>query len=63
MIEARLNYLIKLYKTSKYDIFRDFANLLIKHKNEILYSFTIVDCIDINGNIFQRRLSNGLVES
>ena len=63
MIESRLNYLINLYKSSKFDIFREFAFLLTKHKKQILNSFTFVECEDKNGITFKRRLSNGPIES
>ena len=63
MIESKFNYLINLYKTSKFEIFRDFSSLLTKYKKQILNSFKFVECIDENGEVFMRRISNGPIES
>ena len=62
--EVRLDSLIEEYKASKYELFRDFGEILKKRKKEIIASF-----VKLNQNISQegvalsyRRMSNGPME-
>lgn len=57
-IDIALSNLIKEYSNSKFDFFRDFAETLNRHKQEIINSFTYIK--DKDGN--ERRLSNGPIE-
>ena len=57
-----LKELIQTYKSSRFEIFRDFAALLEKFENPIVNSFIMVEKIG-NGKIYDTRLSNGPIES
>ena len=57
-----LSTLIKEYRSSRHDIFRDFASLLEKYEDPIINSFIMVEKIG-NGKIYNSRLSNGPIES
>ena len=57
-----IDELIKLYSESKYEIFREFASLLEKHKDSIINSFVMVQKIG-PGGMYDSRLSNGPIES
>ena len=57
-----LNTLLKEYRNSRHDIFRDFASLLKKYEDPIINSFIMVEKIG-NGKIYDSRLSNGPIES
>ena len=63
-LEARneLSGLIRKYRESKHEMFRDFASLLEKYEDPIINSFIMVERIG-NGKIYDRRLSNGPIES
>lgn len=63
-IQARsdLGELIKEYKKSRHEIFRDFASLLEKFEDPIINSFIMVSKIG-NGKLYDARLSNGPIES
>jgi len=63
-ISARkeLAELVHTYMTSRHEIFRDFASLLIKYEDPIINSFIMVEKIG-NGKIYDSRLSNGPIES
>ena len=54
--------LIKEYRSSRHDIFRDFASLLEKFEDPIINSFIMVEKMG-NGKIYNSRLSNGPIES
>lgn len=54
--------LIHTYMTSRHEIFRDFASLLMKYEDPIINSFIMVEKIG-NGKIYDSRLSNGPIES
>lgn len=53
-----LKELIQTYKSSRFEIFRDFASLLEKFEDPIVNSFIMVEKIG-NGKIYDARLSNG----
>lgn len=57
-----LKELIQTYKSSQFEIFRDFASLLKKFEDPIVNSFIMVEKIG-NGKIYDARLSNGPIES
>lgn len=57
-----LKELILTYKTSRFEMFRDFASLLEKFEDPIVNSFIMVEKIG-NGKIYDARLSNGSIES
>lgn len=57
-----LDELIKLYSDSKYEIFREYASLLEKHKDHIVNSFIMVEKMG-PGGLYDSRLSNGPIES
>lgn len=57
-----LTTLIKEYRSSKHEIFRDYASLLEKYKDPIINSFIMVEKVG-NGKIYDSRLSNGPIES
>lgn len=63
-IEARkeLGELIQIYKSSRHEMFREFASLLEKYEDPIINSFIMVEKIG-NGKIYDARLSNGPIES
>ena len=63
-LEARneLSGLIRKYRESKHEMFRDFASLLEKYEDPIINSFIMVERIG-NGKIYDSRLSNGPIES
>lgn len=63
-VEARraLDKLIPMYKTSGYEIFREFGALLEKYEDPIINSFIMVQRHG-HGNIYDSRLSNGPIES
>lgn len=54
--------LIREFKKSQFEIFRDFASLLEKFEDPIINSFIMVEKIG-NGKIYNARLSNGPIES
>lgn len=54
--------LIKEYRSSRHDIFRDFASLLKKYEDPIINSFIMIEKIG-KGKIYSSRLSNGPIES
>ena len=58
----QLDRLIAEYKLSGQEIFRNFANLLIKYEEEILNSFVMAEKIGKDGK-YESRLSNGPIES
>ncbi len=60
--EGELDSLIKYYRQSSHEIFREFASLLDKYKAPIINSFIMVEKIG-NGKIYDSRLSNGPIES
>ncbi|MDO4757390.1 MAG: ISL3 family transposase [Parabacteroides sp.] len=62
-VEAALTKLIELYRSSKYEMFRDFAELLELNFAEIINSFTVIELIDSDGVYYEKRLSNGPIES
>ena len=57
-----LDELIIKYRSSKYEIFREFASLLEKHKDSIINSFIMVQKVG-PGGLYDSRLSNGPIES
>ena len=57
-----LKELLQTYKSSRFEIFRDFASLLKKFEDPIVNSFIMVEKIG-NGKIYDARLSNGPIES
>lgn len=57
-----LTDLIRDYKKSRHEIFRDFASLLEKYEDPIITSFIMTEKIG-NGKIYDSRLSNGPIES
>ena len=57
-----LSVLIKEFGSSRHEIFRDYASLLIKYEDPIINSFIMVEKIG-NGKIYDSRLSNGPIES
>lgn len=57
-----LEELILTYKSSRFEIFRDFASLLEKFEDPIVNSFIMIEKIG-NGKIYDARLSNGPIES
>lgn len=57
-----LDELIKTYAYSEYDIFKEFALLLYKHKEPIINSFIMTERVG-NGNVYESRLSNGPIEA
>lgn len=57
-----LEDLIDHYRKSKHVIFREFAELLMKYKEEIINSFVVVEKYG-PGGIYNSRLSNGPIES
>ena len=63
-LEARneLSGLIRKYRKSEHEMFRDFASLLAKYEDPIINSFITVEKIG-NGKIYDSRLSNGPIES
>ena len=54
-----LKTLIKEYRESEYRIYKDFADLLDKHFNQIIGSFTVVRKENKEIGVFYQRLSNG----
>lgn len=62
-VEHALSKLITLYKTSEYEMFRSFAELLEANFAEIVTSFITVELIDSDGVYYEKRLSNGPIES
>lgn len=57
-----LETLITEYRNSRYEMFREFASLLEKHKDPIINSFIMIEKIGA-GKIYDARLSNGPIES
>lgn len=57
-----LETLITEYRSSRYEMFREFASLLEKHKDPIINSFIMIEKIGA-GKIYDARLSNGPIES
>lgn len=57
-----LEELIMTYRTSEYEMFRDFGALLERYRDPIVNSFIMVEKIG-NGQIYDSRLSNGPIES
>ena len=62
-VEAALFKLITLYRQSEFEMFRSFAALLNENFQEIINSFVRIEVIDENGEIYEKRLSNGPIES
>ena len=62
-VEIMLETLIIKYRNCGYKIFRDFAELLEKHKQLIVNSFIKVEVVDSNGEYVSWTLSNGPMES
>ena len=62
-IEDTLSKLIELYRRSRFEMFRNFAALLKENYDEILNSFIRIEIIDEHGEIHEKRLSNGPIES
>ena len=62
--EARtaLNELIEEYEKSDYKIFKQFAQLLRKHFDRIIFSFTLIRKENKETEVFYQRLSNGPME-
>lgn len=59
---SRLDWLIQFYRTTPYQVFRKFADLLEKYREPILNSFIMVQR-EGPGGIYDSRLSNGPIES
>ena len=57
-----LSALIKEYRSTRHEIFRDYASLLEKFEDPIINSFIMVEKIG-DGQIYDSRLSNGPIES
>ena len=57
-----LDQLIKTYALSEFDIFKEFALLLYKHKEPIINSFIMTERVG-KGKVYESRLSNGPIES
>lgn len=62
-VEAALIKLITLYRQSDFEMFRNFAILLNENFQEIINSFIRIETINENGEIHEKRLSNGPIES
>ena len=62
-VESALFELITLYRQSEFEMFRSFAALLNENFQEIINSFVRIEVIDENGEIHEKRLSNGPIES
>ena len=62
-VKYTLSKLIELYRRSRFEMFRNFAALLKENYDEILNSFIRVEIIDEHGEIPEKRLSNGPIES
>ena len=60
---AALSDLITLYKGSKFEMYRSFSILLNENFDEIINSFIRIEIIDETGEIHDKRLSNGPIES
>lgn len=60
---AELSKLISYYNNCEVRMFKEFASLLNSYFDEIVNSFTCIKYVDENGEIHQRRLSNGPIES
>lgn len=62
--EARvaLRKLIEEYRTSDYQIYKEFADLLDKHFERIIMSFRLVKRQSSDSQVFYQRLSNGPME-
>ena len=60
---AALSDLITLYKGSKFEMYRSFSILLNENFDEIINSFISIEIIDETGEIHDKRLSNGPIES
>lgn len=54
--------IIEFYRSSKYEIFREFGDLLDKYQNPIINSFIMVEKYG-NGKLYNSRLSNGPIEA
>ncbi|MBQ9972928.1 MAG: ISL3 family transposase [Firmicutes bacterium] len=63
LVEAELIKIIAIYKQSRFEMFRDYATLLNENFQEIINSFVRIEMIDENGEIYEKRLSNGPIES
>ncbi len=62
--ENELNEIMKTYSTSDIKLFRDFAEILMRHKDTIINSFTYIKGEKLYKNKeVVRRLSNGPLES
>lgn len=62
-VETALIKLITLYRQSDFEMFRNFASLLNENFQEIINSFVRIEIVDENGEIQEKRLSNGPIES
>lgn len=63
LVEDELIKIIAIYKQSRFEMFRDYATLLNENFQEIINSFVRIEMIDENGEIYEKRLSNGPIES
>ena len=55
--------IIRLYRNSGFKIFRDSADTLEQHSEQIINSFIMIDRLDRKGTLYESRLSNGPMES
>lgn len=62
IVEDELIKIIAIYKQSRFEMFRDYAGLLNENFQEII-NFVRIEMIDENGEIYEKRLSNGPIES
>lgn len=58
----RLDWLIQFYRTTPYQVFHKFADLLEKYRESILNSFIMISR-EGPGGLYDSRLSNGPIES
>ena len=61
--EEELNTIIEIYRDCGYSFFEEVSSTLIKYKQGILNSFTIMPKLYNNGKYYETRLSNGPLES
>lgn len=62
LIDNYLRQLLKKFRSSEYEIFREFADLLEKYQDPIINSFVMVEKYG-HGEIYDSRISNGPMES
>lgn len=58
-----LEKLIDVYQDSKFEMYRNFSSLLRENFDEVVNSFIRVELVDEDGVLYERRLSNGPIES